>query len=133
MPTAIHAVTTDRAPAPRGHYAQATVHDGRIYVSTQLPIPPEAPADAPVAVSGSIEEQARLVLENVLAIVEAGGGSAGSLLRITIYVSDVAHWLAVNKAYESILGDCRPARGVIPTSKLHLGADVAADAIAAVE
>lgn len=138
-------VSTQDAPKPRGHYAQATVHQGVIYVATQLPIPPDAqnpnpspnspgsrPSDGPPAM-GSIEKQARLVLNNVLAIVRAGGGSADSLLRITIYVSDVAHWPAVNRVYESVLGDCCPARGVIPTGKLHLGADVAADAIAAVE
>lgn len=97
-------------------------------MSTQLPI---HPADGPGPV-GSITEQATQVLNNIRAIVEAGGSRMDHITRMTIYVSDVQHWPAVNEIYESFFGDTKPARGVIPTGKLHLGFDVAADCIAAV-
>lgn len=133
MESNIKSISTGGAPEPRGHYAQATVHQRLIYVSTQLPIAASVAADEEPPEPGPIEQQARQVMENVLAIVEAGGGSAASLLRITIYISDIEHWPMINTLYTEILGNCRPARGVIPTSKLHCGYDIAADAIAAVE
>ena len=78
---------------------------------------------------GSIQEQA----ERVLAIVEAGGSRLDLITRMTIYVADVADWPVVNEVYRSFFGDAKPARGVIPTGPLHLGFEVAADCIAAIE
>ncbi|KAA1260937.1 RutC family protein [Rubripirellula obstinata] len=121
-------VQTDAAPMPNGHYVQATTHQGLIYVSTQLPIDPET---GPLQ-KADVTTQAQRVLENLMAIVRAGGGDAETILRITLYVSDVSLWPAVNEVYEKFFGDVKTARGVIPTGgKLHLGFDVAADAIAA--
>jgi 2-iminobutanoate/2-iminopropanoate deaminase len=126
----MHPIFTPDAPKPNGHYEQAVAHGGFLFVSTQLPIDPHATASTPEP--GPIEEQARRVLANLRAIVEAGGSRLDRIIRVTIYVSDVSHWPAVNRIYESFFGAARPARGVIPTGKLHLGYDVAADCIAAI-
>lgn len=133
MSSRIRTVSTNQAAEPRGHYSQAVVHQGIIYVADQLPIPPQVAADADPPPPGSIEQQARQTFENVLAIVRAAGGSASSLLRVNIYVSDIEHWPVVNQVYGEVIGDSRPARGVIPTGDLHYGYNVAAEAIAAVE
>lgn len=125
----MHAIQTLDAPAPRGHYSQAVAHNGLLHVSVQLPI---GPSGEPDPTPPSVAVQAERALNNVLAIVAAAGGSAATLLRVTIYVSDIAHWPAVNTVYERLLGEARPARGVVPTGKLHLGYDVAVDAVAAV-
>jgi reactive intermediate/imine deaminase len=125
----VQVVNTPLAPAPRGHYSQGVVHNGLIYVSVQLPL---APGNDPSVNPPAIEEQARQAIENLLQILAAGGGAPETLLRVTVYVSDIAHWPAVNTVYESLLGEARPARGVVPCGKLHLGYDVAIDAVAAV-
>jgi len=121
-------VSTDNAPQPNGHYEQAIAHGGFLFVSTQLPNRPQHPPDDP----GTIEGQALQVFRNIRAIVEAAGSRLDHITRITVYVSDVAHWPTVNEVYESFFGEAKPARGVIPTGKLHLGYDVAADCIAAI-
>ena len=121
------AVSTEAAPVARGHYSQAIVHRGLVYVAGQLPIDPHDP-DKRLA---DFESQARRVIENVIAIVEAAGSSRERILRATVYIADVAHWPAFNKVYAEMLGDHRPARTVVPVPHLHYGYLVEMDAIAA--
>ena len=121
-------VTTDAAPAARGHYSQAIVHGGVAYVAGQLPI---VPAD-PERKLADFEAQARQVIANVLAIVEAAGSSRELILRTTVYIADISHWPAFNAVYAEMLGGHRPARTVVPVAQLHYGYLVEMDAIAAV-
>ncbi|MFA6957920.1 MAG: RidA family protein [Thermoanaerobaculia bacterium] len=121
-------ITAGGAPAPAGHYAQAIVHAGLVFVSGQLPL--DAVTRAPH--NGSIEEQTELVLRNLAAILEAAGSGIDKVLRTTVYVSDIALWGRVNAAYAAFFGEHRPARSVVPTRELHFGCLVEIDAIAAV-
>ena len=75
-------VSTDKAPPAGGHYSQATTFHDLIFVSGQLPFDPKTGEKN----LGSIEAQTQLVLENVVAIVEAAGGKKTSILKMTIYV-----------------------------------------------
>jgi 2-iminobutanoate/2-iminopropanoate deaminase len=125
---AITTILTPDAPAPGGHYSQATVHQGVVYVAGQLPIDPRTGEKR----LGSVEEQAELTLRNIEAILLAAGSDLAHLLKVTIYVSDIAHWGAINTVYTRILGAHRPARAVVPTRDLHYGFLVEIDAIAAV-
>ena len=120
------AIKTSSAPAPAGHYAQAVVHGGTVYVSGQLPIDP-ANDDRKV---GSIEEQTRQVLANVEAILVASGSSKDRVLKVTVYISDIALWGKVNEVYVAFFGDHRPARSVVPTRELHFGYQVEIEAVA---
>ena len=124
----VRIVHTDAAPEPLGHYSQGVVHNGVLYVATQLPIEAGAPPEpgAPASV------QAERAIRNVLAIVEAAGGTRDSVLRATIYLADIASWTMVNAVYEQAMGPARPARGVIQVAGLHHGFKVAMDAVAAV-
>ena len=124
----MHTIATPRAPAARGHYSQAVVHAGIVYVAGQLPIVPEAPERR----LEGFEAQARQVIANVIAIVEAAGGSRDTILRATVYVADLSHWAAFNAIYEAMMGAHRPARTVVPVAGLHYGYLVEMDAIAAV-
>jgi 2-iminobutanoate/2-iminopropanoate deaminase len=124
----VNPVGTDRAPEPRGHYAQAVVHDGLVYVSGQLPIDPDNPARPP----GDIRAQTGQVLDNLAAILEAAGSDLSRLLQVTIYVTDLAFWDEVNAVYAARLGGHRPARAVIPIASLHRGFQVELQAIAAI-
>jgi 2-iminobutanoate/2-iminopropanoate deaminase len=120
-------IETRDAPAPGGHYAQAVVHEGVVYVAGQLPGDPRDPARRPE----TFEAQARQVIANVFAILEAAGSGPERLLRCTVYITDIAHWPAFNAIYAQALGAHRPARTVVPVPVLHHGYLVEMDAIGA--
>ena len=122
-------ISTEAAPAALGHYAQAIVHAGIAYVAGQLPIVPGQPERK----LADFEAQARQVIANVIAIVEAAGSSRELILRTTVYIADIAHWPAFNAVYAEMLGGHRPARTVVPVPHLHYGYLVEMDAIAAVK
>ncbi len=126
-------VRTDLAPRPAGHYEQAWIHDGLVYVSGQLPVDPQAgpPAGGTDARLGSIEEQTERALRNVEAILTACGTRLDRVIKTTVYVSDISLWPRVNAAYGRVFGDHRPARAVVPTRELHFGYQVEIEAIAA--
>jgi 2-iminobutanoate/2-iminopropanoate deaminase len=120
-------VSTSGAPVARGHYSQAVEHAGVVYVAGQLPIAPGEPG-VPLA---TFEEQARQVIDNVIAILEEAGSGADLILKATVYLVDVAHWPAFNAIYAQKLGAHRPARTVVPVAALHYGYLVEMDAIGA--
>ncbi|MBL7979398.1 MAG: RidA family protein [Bacteroidetes Order II. Incertae sedis bacterium] len=122
----MHTIFTPLAPTPAGHYSQAIVHERLVYVAGQLPIVP-----GQTHVVGSIEDQTRQVLHNVSMVLEAAGSSLNHLLKVTIYVSDMALWGRVNAIYSEVLGDHKPARAVVPVNPLHHGFQIEIDAIAA--
>jgi 2-iminobutanoate/2-iminopropanoate deaminase len=125
----IRTVTTNKAPKPGGHYSQGIVYNGLVFVSGQLSIDP-ATGDKKL---GSIEEQTEQALKNVLEIVKAAGSSLERILKVTIYVSDINLWGAVNEVYARFMGSHRPARAVIPTRDLHYGFLIEIEAVAAVQ
>ena len=124
---AIETIVTGAAPAPAGHYAQATAHGGLLFVAGQLPVRPDGThqADAP------FEDQARQALANLLAIVRAGGSAPERILKVNVYIVGVEHWPAFNRVYAELFGEARPARAVVPVPELHHGYLVEVDAIAA--
>lgn len=122
-------VKTDKAPVPGGHYSQAMVHNGLVYVSGQLPVDPETGEKQ----TGSIEDQTRLVLNNLSAILEASGSSLNQVLKVNVYISDISLWGKVNEVYAELFGDHRPARAIVPTRDLHFGFKIEVDAVAATD
>ena len=120
-------VSTQGAPVARGHYSQAVVHGGVVYIAGQLPIVPSAPETQ----LATFEEQARRVLDNVIAILDAAGSGADLVLKSTVYITDVKHWPAFNAIYAEKFGAHKPARTVVPVAALHYGYLVEMDAIAA--
>lgn len=124
----IEFVETPNAPKPGGHYSQAVIHNGLIYIAGQLPIDP-ATGEKKL---GSIEEQTEQVLANLRAIVEAAGGDLSRVLKTTVYVSDIELWGKVNEIYARTFGEHRPARAVVPVKDLHYGFKIEIEAIAAI-
>ena len=120
-------VLTNDAPVPAGHYSQATVYKGLVFISGQMPVVPGTGEK----LNGAIEEQTLQVLKNIKAIAEASGSDISKILKVTIYISDIDLWGAVNKVYSDFFGDHRPARAVIPVRDLHYGCRIEADAVAA--
>jgi 2-iminobutanoate/2-iminopropanoate deaminase len=119
-------VSTLGAPTARGHYSQAVVHGGLVYVAGQLPIVPGAPEQQ----LAEFDAQARRVIDNVIAILEEAGSGADLILKATVYIADVSHWPAFNAIYAEKLGAHKPARTVVPVAALHYGYLVEMDAIA---
>ncbi|MFN6962598.1 MAG: RidA family protein [Pyrinomonadaceae bacterium] len=116
-------------PKPKGHYSPAIEHDGLIYVSGQLPMT----LDTREPFTGAIEEQTELALRNVEHVLKAAGSDLSRVLQMTIYVSDMELWDAVNAAYARVLGEHRPARAIVPVKELHFGTKIEIQAIAAVK
>ncbi len=122
-------ISTPLAPAARGHYAQAVVHGGLVFVAGQLPIVPDDPERKLV----DFQAQAHQVITNVLGILEAAGSSSAGILKATVYIADIAHWPDFNRIYAERLGAHRPARTVVPVAELHYGYLVEMDVIAALK
>ncbi|MGN7882594.1 RidA family protein [Hyphomicrobiales bacterium] len=119
-------VNTDRAPSPAGHYVHAKLAGQHLYISGQLPIRPDG---APLPDDG-FETQAGQAIENMLAVLEAAGGTPDDLVRVTAYIVGVSNWPRFNQVYAARLAEARPARTVVPVPELHYGYLVEIDAIA---
>ena len=124
----IEKVLTHNAPQPAGHYSQAVVHNGIVYVAGQLPIDPQTGERR----IDSIEDQTEQALKNLFEILRAAGSDIDHVLKTTVYISDIELWDRVNAVYARLFGDHRPARAVVPTRNLHFGFQVEIEAIAAV-
>jgi 2-iminobutanoate/2-iminopropanoate deaminase len=121
-------IQTPNAPTPAGHYSQAIVHNGLVYVAGQLGIDPKRPGHTP----DDIELQTEQTLRNVASILVAAGSDLHYVLSLTIYVSDLSDWARVNNVVAQAFGDHKPARAVIPVKDLHYGYGIEIQCIAAV-
>src|SRR5689334_3350688 len=124
----IKRINTPNAPKAGGHYSQATVYNGLVFVAGQLSIDPHTGERK----LGSIEEQTEQALSNVHAILKAAGSDWSKVLKMTLFVSDINLWSAVNDVYIKVLGENRPARAIIPCGPLHYGFLIEIEAVAAV-
>jgi 2-iminobutanoate/2-iminopropanoate deaminase len=122
----IQPVTTSHAPAAIGPYSQAMVSGGWIYASGQIPLDP----DTGQLLDGGVAEQTRLVMENLAAVLEAAGGSLATVVKTTVFLSDMANFGAMNEIYGEYFGDHRPARACIQAAALPRGVDVEIEAVA---
>jgi reactive intermediate/imine deaminase len=123
----MQAISSADAPPPGGHYSQAVVHQGVVYVSGQLPVVPGKPHDA----SAPFETQVRRALANLSAVLDASNSSPDKILKLSAYIVGAGNWPAFNTIYAEVLGTARPARSVIPVPELHYGYLVEIDAVAA--
>ena len=113
-------------PQPKGHYSPGIEHHGVVYVSGQLPM--DLVTREPF--TGDIGEQTELALRNVEAVLHAAGSRLDRVMQMTIYVSDMEFWGAVNERYAEVMGDHRPARAIVPVKELHFGTQIEIQAIA---
>ncbi len=111
---------------PKGHYTPGIVANGLVFVSGQLPMDPATGT----IVSGNIDAQTERTLRNVELVLRAAGSGLDRVAQMTIYITDMEHWAAVNSTYTRIMGSHRPARAIVPVSPLHYGALIEIQAIA---
>ena len=123
----IERISTERAPAPGGHYSQAIAHGGLVYVSGQLPLRP----DGTRKTDAGFEEQTQTALDNLFVLLHAANSDPQRLLKVTAYIVGIENWPRFDAIYAAVLGDARPARSVVPVEELHYGCLIEIDAIAA--
>lgn len=119
-------VETHDAPLPAGHYSQAVVANGFVFVAGILPIIPGGERKMP----DGIEAQMRQVLANLRTILTAAGSDTHRLVSVQIFIPGIELWGTINAIYADALGAHRPARTVIPCGPLHHGALVELNAVA---
>jgi 2-iminobutanoate/2-iminopropanoate deaminase len=122
-------IQVEGTPIPKGHYSQAIVHNGLVYVSGRLPM--DMVSGEPL--KGDIEEQTEKALQNVEAVLHAANSDLDNVIQMTIYISDGEYWGKVNEVYARVMGQHRPARAIVPVGKLHFGLGIEIQAIAAVK
>jgi reactive intermediate/imine deaminase len=118
-------VSTEQAPAAIGPYSQAVRSGQTVYFSGQIPLDPATGA----LVEGDIAAQARRVFDNLSAVATAAGGSLADIVRVGIYVTDLANFATVNTVMAEYFQQPYPARSTIEVSGLPKGAAVEVDAI----
>jgi 2-iminobutanoate/2-iminopropanoate deaminase len=118
-------IATNDAPPAGGHYSQAVEAGGLVFVAGQLPLRPDGSG-----LPEGIEAQTRQALANVAAILQAAGSGLERTVNVTVFLSDIAHWPAVNRVYGEVMGEHRPARTMAVSPQLHFGALVELQATA---
>lgn len=119
-------IETKNAPGAVGAYSQGIVSNGFVYSSGQLPLVPETGE----LISDDVKKATRQSLENVKAIVEAGGSSVEKIIKVNIFLDDVNDFAAVNEAYAEFFGDHKPARSCVEVGKLPKNGLLEIEAIA---
>lgn len=121
----IQFIQPDSLPKPGGHYSAGVVHNGTVYVSGQLPMLDGVPQ------LGPIEEQTKFSLKNLETILIAAGSDRNHILKLNVFLADIADWAVVNATLAEWFGDYRPARAIIPCGILNRGCGIEIDCIAA--
>jgi len=120
-------VKTEHSGKGAAHYSAGVIHNGLLYVSGQISKDP---------VSGLIPEgiiaETRQALLNLETVLKAAGANKTDVVKCTIYTSDIEYWGDINTVYADFFGSHKPARSIVPTSRLHYGCLVEIEAIAAI-
>ncbi len=118
-------IATEQAPAAIGPYSQAVRAGNTVYFSGQIPLDPATGN----LVDGDVTVQTRRVFDNLTAVAAAAGGSLAQIVRVGIYVTDLANFAAVNAVMAEYFQQPYPARSTIEVSALPKAAQVEVDAI----
>lgn len=122
-------IHTENAPAPVGPYSQGVLASAQLlFTAGQIALHPKTGQ----LVQGDIKSQTRQVLENIGAILESGGASLKSVVKTTVFLTDMNEFAAMNEVYEEFFGDSAPARSTVEVSRLPRGVGVEIEAIAVV-
>lgn len=108
-------VETPKAPGAIGPYSQGVIAGSLVFTSGQLPIDPETGT-----MPEGIQDQARVALRNVEAILKAGGSSLADAVKVTVFLTDIADFAAVNGVYKEVFADATPfpARSAVQVAAL---------------
>lgn len=122
-------IKTNAAPGAVGPYVQGVRAGRLLFVSGQVALDPATG----VLVAGGIEDQTRRVMDNLAAILEAGGSGLERVVKATVYLTDLELFEVMNRVYASFFPGERPARVCVEVSRLPRNSLVEIDAIATVD
>lgn len=120
-------IHSDSAPAAIGTYSQAIRTGDLVFLSGQIPLDPTTMD----VVDGDFEARARQVFDNLRAVADAAGGDLTQVVKLTIFLTDLANFATVNSVMEDYFQQPYPARAAVGVASLPKGVDVEADAILA--
>lgn len=120
-------IHTDRAPKAIGTYSQAVQVGKTVYLSGQIPLDPVSMT----LVEGGMDLQIRRVFDNLSAVAEAAGGSLNDIVKLNIFLTDLAHFPLVNEIMAGYFAEPYPARAAIGVASLPRGAGVEMDGVMA--
>lgn len=118
-------ISTAEAPKAIGPYSQGVVAGQFLFTSGQLPINP----DNGKMVDGDIATRAEQVFDNLSAIINSAGGSMADIVKVTLFLTDMGDFQAVNEIYSQRFKTPFPARSAIQVAALPLGSNIEAEAI----
>lgn len=124
--SATRAVATSEAPSAIGPYSQAIQAGNLLFVSGQIGLDPATGQMVP----GGLAPQARRALDNLFAIVRAGGGSPETIVAVDVFLTDMKRFSEFNDIYEAAFAGYRPARAVVEVGRLPKDAEVEIKCIA---
>ncbi len=123
---ALTPLSTNKAPGAVGPYSQGMKSGNMVFTSGQLPMVPETGE----LLKGDIKKETKQCLENVLAVLEAGGAKLEDIAKVNIFITNMDDFPAVNEVYGEYFSEHKPARACVQVSRLPAGADVEIEAIA---
>ena len=119
-------IKTDKAPQAIGPYSQAIAANGFLFVSGQIAIDPASGE----LLTGSIEDQTRLVLTNIKAVLAAAGSSLDKVVKCTVFLDDINDFARMNGVYGDFFKPAYPARAAVEVARLPKDVKVEIEAIA---
>ena len=125
---ATQTIATPGAPRAIGPYSQGIKANGFVFTAGQVGFDPESGE----LVDGGIAEQTHRVLQNLRAILRAGGTDVDQVVKTTVFLVDLADFALMNEVYAEFFGDHRPARSTVAVASLPRGARVEIEAVAAI-
>ena len=120
-------VHTDKAPAALGPYSQAVVAGDMVFLSGQGGINPETGK----LVEGGVTEEAKQIMKNIGAVLEAAGAGFENVVKTTVFLSDMGTFAAMNEVYAEFFSAPYPGRSAVAVKDLPKGALVEVECIAA--
>ena len=119
-------IATSKAPAAIGPYSQAVKSGGTLYVSGQIGMDPATGA----LVEGGVEAQTAQALANMKAILAEAGATPAAVVKVTVFIVDMAQFPLVNAVYAETFSADAPARSCVAVAELPKGALVEIEAVA---
>ena len=119
-------IKTKKAPQAIGPYSQAIEANGFVFASGQIAIDPSTGELS----TGTVEEQTRLVLNNLKAVLEAAGTSLDNVVKCTVFLQDMSDFSKMNTVYGEFLKPPYPARAAVQVARLPKDVKVEIEAIA---
>lgn len=117
---------TDDAPKAIGPYSQAVSRGNTVYTSGQIPLDPATGK----VVEGDFDSMVTRVFDNLEAVLASAGLTFADVVKVTVFLTDLGNFAALNAIYGARMGDHKPARSTIQVAALPLGVPVEIDMVA---